>query len=48
MLVTDLDGTLLEGSIASRLRLYSWLRSRRQRVLHVFCMAATWNRWPAC
>jgi hydroxymethylpyrimidine pyrophosphatase-like HAD family hydrolase len=37
VLVTDLDGTLLEGSIAGRQLLYSWLRSRREQVLHVFC-----------
>jgi hydroxymethylpyrimidine pyrophosphatase-like HAD family hydrolase len=37
VLVTDLDGTLLEGSIAGRLKLYGWLQSRREQVLHVFC-----------
>jgi hydroxymethylpyrimidine pyrophosphatase-like HAD family hydrolase len=36
MLVTDLDGTLLEGSIPMRRRLYGWLASQRHRVLQVF------------
>jgi hypothetical protein len=37
VLVTDLDGTLLGGSAASRRRFYAWLVARRQQVLHVFC-----------
>ncbi len=37
VLVTDLDGTLLAGEAAERLRLYSGLSQRRERVLHVFC-----------
>jgi len=37
VLVTDLDGTLLEGSTAWRRRVYGWLERERQRVLHVFC-----------
>ena len=37
VLVTDLDGTLLEGPMSGRQRLYGWLRSRREQVLHVFC-----------
>ncbi|MEA5415817.1 HAD family hydrolase [Synechococcus sp. BA-132 BA5] len=36
VLVTDLDGTLLEGSLPTRRRLYSWLASQRHRVLQVF------------
>lgn len=37
VLVTDLDGTLLGGTIAWRQRFYAWLERRRDRVLHVFC-----------
>ena len=37
VLVTDLDGTLLAGSLAWRRRFYDWLQRRRQQVLHVFC-----------
>ena len=37
VLVTDLDGTLLGGSLAWRRRFYAWLARERQRVLHVFC-----------
>jgi hydroxymethylpyrimidine pyrophosphatase-like HAD family hydrolase len=36
VLVTDLDGTLLEGSPRWRRRFYSWLATRRDTVLHVF------------
>jgi hydroxymethylpyrimidine pyrophosphatase-like HAD family hydrolase len=36
VLVTDLDGTLLEGATATRRRVYGWLASQRHRVLHVF------------
>jgi hydroxymethylpyrimidine pyrophosphatase-like HAD family hydrolase len=36
VLVTDLDGTLLEGSVPSRRRLYGWLGSQRHRILQVF------------
>ena len=36
VLVTDLDGTLLEGSLRTRRRVYGWLASQRHRVLHVF------------
>jgi hydroxymethylpyrimidine pyrophosphatase-like HAD family hydrolase len=36
MLVTDLDGTLLEGTLRARRRVYGWLAAQRQRVLHVF------------
>jgi hydroxymethylpyrimidine pyrophosphatase-like HAD family hydrolase len=36
VLVTDLDGTLLEGPRATRRRVYGWLASQRHRVLHVF------------
>lgn len=36
VLVTDLDGTLLEGSVPTRRRLYGWLASQRQRILQVF------------
>ncbi len=36
VLVTDLDGTLLEGSVPARRRLYGWLHSQRHRVLQVF------------
>jgi hydroxymethylpyrimidine pyrophosphatase-like HAD family hydrolase len=36
VLVTDLDGTLLEGPPRWRRLLYGWLESRRARVLHVF------------
>jgi len=36
VLVTDLDGTLLEGSPRWRRRFYSWLAARQTRVLHVF------------
>ncbi|WP_216903738.1 HAD family hydrolase [Synechococcus sp. CCY 9618] len=37
VLVTDLDGTLLEGALPTRRRVYDWLASQRHRVLHVFC-----------
>ena len=37
VLVTDLDGTLLGGSLEQRRRLYGWLARQRDRVLHVFC-----------
>ncbi|MFS6827117.1 HAD family hydrolase [Cyanobium sp. ATX-6F1] len=37
VLVTDLDGTLLGGSLAERRRFYAWLEQQRGRVLHVFC-----------
>ena len=37
VLVTDLDGTLLGGSMAWRRRFYGWLQRRRHQVLHVFC-----------
>jgi len=37
VLVTDLDGTLLGGSLAWRRRVYDWLQRRREQVLHVFC-----------
>ncbi|MBU6250980.1 MAG: HAD hydrolase family protein [Cyanobacteria bacterium REEB417] len=37
VLVTDLDGTLLGGSLAWRRRVYGWLQRRREQVLHVFC-----------
>ncbi|MEX0588720.1 MAG: HAD family hydrolase [Cyanobium sp.] len=37
VLVTDLDGTLLGGSLAERRRFYGWLEQQRSRVLHVFC-----------
>jgi hydroxymethylpyrimidine pyrophosphatase-like HAD family hydrolase len=37
VLVTDLDGTLLGGSLAERRAFYGWLERRRQEVLHVFC-----------
>ncbi|MEB3184998.1 MAG: HAD family hydrolase [Cyanobacteriota bacterium] len=37
VLVTDLDGTLLGGSLAERRAFYAWLARRRQQVLHVFC-----------
>ena len=36
VLVTDLDGTLLEGPTATRRRIYQWLATQRQSVLHVF------------
>jgi hydroxymethylpyrimidine pyrophosphatase-like HAD family hydrolase len=36
VLVTDLDGTLLEGSPGWRRRFYSWLAARSDSVLHVF------------
>jgi len=36
VLVTDLDGTLLEGSVPTRRRVYRWLASQRHRVLQVF------------
>ena len=36
VLVTDLDGTLLDGPPRWRRRLYSWLASERERVLHVY------------
>ncbi|MFN9644843.1 MAG: HAD family hydrolase [Cyanobacteriota bacterium] len=36
VLVTDLDGTLLGGSPRWRRRLYRWLSTRRESVLHVF------------
>lgn len=37
VLVTDLDGTLLEGPTAERRRFYRWLAQQRDRILHVFC-----------
>ncbi|KEF42090.1 MAG: alpha,alpha-trehalose-phosphate synthase [Cyanobium sp. CACIAM 14] len=37
VLVTDLDGTLLEGTDSTRRRVYGWLAAERRRVLHVFC-----------
>ncbi|QEY32942.1 alpha,alpha-trehalose-phosphate synthase [Synechococcus sp. RSCCF101] len=37
ILVTDLDGTLLAGTLEVRRRFYAWLNDRRDRVLHVFC-----------
>ncbi len=37
VLVTDLDGTLLGGSLGERRRFYAWLEQQRSRVLHVFC-----------
>jgi hydroxymethylpyrimidine pyrophosphatase-like HAD family hydrolase len=37
VLVTDLDGTLLGGSLAERCAFYGWLERRRHQVLHVFC-----------
>lgn len=37
VLVTDLDGTLLGGSVAWRRRFYGWLERQRHCVLHVFC-----------
>ena len=37
VLVTDLDGTLLGGSLAERRAFYGWLERQRHRVLHVFC-----------
>ena len=37
VLVTDLDGTLLGGSLRQRRRFYGWLQARREQVLHVFC-----------
>lgn len=37
VLVTDLDGTLLGGTLAERRRFYAWLEQQRRRVLHVFC-----------
>jgi hydroxymethylpyrimidine pyrophosphatase-like HAD family hydrolase len=37
VLVTDLDGTLLDGPPRWRRRLYGWLEERRQQVLHVYC-----------
>jgi hydroxymethylpyrimidine pyrophosphatase-like HAD family hydrolase len=37
VLVTDLDGTLLEGATDERRRFYRWLVEQRDRVLHVFC-----------
>jgi hydroxymethylpyrimidine pyrophosphatase-like HAD family hydrolase len=36
VLVTDLDGTLLEGSLRTRLHVYGWLAAERHRVLQVF------------
>lgn len=36
VLVTDLDGTLLEGSAVAKGAFYAWLEQRRDRVLHVF------------
>ncbi|MFM9110599.1 MAG: HAD family hydrolase [Prochlorococcaceae cyanobacterium] len=36
VLVTDLDGTLLGGSLPVRRRFYGWLAARRQQVLHIF------------
>jgi len=36
VLVTDLDGTLLEGSGPARRRVYGWLASQRHRILQVF------------
>ncbi|MFM1811380.1 MAG: hypothetical protein RLZZ336_318 [Cyanobacteriota bacterium] len=37
VLVTDLDGTLLGGSLSWRRRVYGWLNRHRDQVLHVFC-----------
>ena len=37
VLVTDLDGTLLGGTLPQRREFYGWLERRRQEVLHVFC-----------
>jgi len=37
VLVTDLDGTLLGGTLAERRAFYGWLERQRHRVLHVFC-----------
>jgi hydroxymethylpyrimidine pyrophosphatase-like HAD family hydrolase len=37
VLVTDLDGTLLGGTLAERRAFYGWLEARREQVLHVFC-----------
>ncbi|MEB3308524.1 MAG: HAD family hydrolase [Cyanobacteriota bacterium] len=37
VLVTDLDGTLLDGPSTWRRRFYAWLLAERRRVLHVFC-----------
>jgi len=37
VLVTDLDGTLLGGSLEQRRAFYGWLARERHRVLHVFC-----------
>jgi hydroxymethylpyrimidine pyrophosphatase-like HAD family hydrolase len=36
VLVTDLDGTLLDGPPRWRRLLYGWLEAERQRVLHVY------------
>jgi hydroxymethylpyrimidine pyrophosphatase-like HAD family hydrolase len=36
VLVTDLDGTLLDGPPRWRRRLYGWLEAERERVLHVY------------
>ncbi len=36
MLVTDLDGTLLEGPSSLRRQVYGWLAAQRHRVLQVF------------
>ena len=36
VLVTDLDGTLLDGPPRWRRLLYAWLASERERVLHVY------------
>lgn len=36
VLVTDLDGTLLDGPPRWRRRLYGWLARERERVLHVY------------
>ena len=43
VLVTDLDGTLLGGSLKQRRAFYSWLEQQRQRVLHVFCTGRDLN-----
>ncbi|MCT0212226.1 HAD family hydrolase [Synechococcus sp. CS-1327] len=37
ILVMDLDGTLLGGTVNQRRRLYHWLENRRERVLQIFC-----------
>lgn len=43
VLVTDLDGTLLGGSLGERRRFYAWLERQRSRVLHVFCTGRDLN-----